>query len=85
MYACEVQICSFVVWNNFVGIKFHFYHLVTILWGNFFYFFYSNEKDFYNFCCYIIDESVQMSNFFFSIQNLKGYVRKYQRPKRLML
>jgi hypothetical protein len=34
--------CNFVVtvmWNNFVGIKFHFYHLVTILWGICFYFF----------------------------------------------
>jgi hypothetical protein len=28
------------VWNNYVGIKFHLYHLTTILWGNFFYFFY---------------------------------------------
>jgi hypothetical protein len=34
--------CKFVVtimWNNFVGIKFHFYHFATILWGIFFYFF----------------------------------------------
>jgi hypothetical protein len=35
---CMHMKCKFVlivVWNNFVGIKFHFYHLVTILWGNF--------------------------------------------------
>jgi hypothetical protein len=34
--------CNFfviVVWNNLVGIKFHFYHLVTILWGIFFFVF----------------------------------------------
>jgi len=33
--------CKFVViimWNNFVRIKFHFYHLATILWGVFFFF-----------------------------------------------
>jgi hypothetical protein len=63
-----------VVWNNFVRIKCHFYHLVTILWGIFFFFFYSNEKVFYNFCSYIIDESVQMNNVVFYIQDLKGWV-----------
>ncbi len=55
-----------IVWNNFVGIKFHFYHLTTILWG-FFLFFYNNDKVFYNFCCYIVNESVQMNNVVFSI------------------
>jgi hypothetical protein len=59
-----------VVSNNSIGIKFHFYHLATML-GNFF--------------CYTIDESVQTSSVVFSIQNLKGYVRKYQRSKQLML
>jgi len=57
--------CKYVVtieWNNSIGIKFHFYHLATMLWGMFFYFFYNNEKVFYNFCCYIIVESVHMSN-----------------------
>jgi len=51
--------CKYVViimWNKFARIKFHFYHLATILWGIFFYFLNSNEKVFYNFCCYIIDE-----------------------------
>jgi len=63
-----------VAWNNFVRIKCHFYHLVTILWGNVFCFFYSNEKVFYNLCCYIVDESVQMNNVVFYIQDLKGWV-----------
>jgi hypothetical protein len=34
--------CKFVVivmWNNFAIIKFHFYHLATILWGIVFCFF----------------------------------------------
>jgi len=36
--------CKFVVivvWNKFTRIKFHVYHLVTILWGIFFLFFFS--------------------------------------------
>jgi hypothetical protein len=51
-----------IVWNNSTGIKFHLYHLATILWGNFSICFYNNEKVSYNFCGYTIDESVQMSN-----------------------
>jgi hypothetical protein len=47
MYACEMQICVIVVWNNFIGIKFHFYHLATILWGNSFVFSFINNKVFY--------------------------------------
>jgi hypothetical protein len=61
--------CKYVVtimWNNFARIKFHFYHLATILW-QFFLFFYNTKKVFYNFFCYIVDESVQMSNAVFSI------------------
>jgi hypothetical protein len=53
--------CKFVVivvWNNFVRIKFHFYHLAAILWGIFLGFFYNNENFFYNLYCYNIDESV---------------------------
>jgi hypothetical protein len=72
--------CKYVVtgmWNNSIGIKFHFYHLADILWGIFFCFFYNNEKVFYIFCCYTIVESVQMNSVVFSIQNLKGYVRMY--------
>jgi hypothetical protein len=50
----------------------------------FFCFFYSNEKVFYNFSCYIINENVQTSYVvFYSIQNLKGYVKKYYRFKQL--
>jgi len=52
--------CKYVViilWNNSAGIKFHFYNL-TILWGNFFCFFYINERVCNNLCCYIIDENV---------------------------
>ncbi len=46
--------------------------------GNFFvFFFYNNEKDFYNFCYFIVDESVETSNVVFLIQNLKEYVKKY--------
>jgi hypothetical protein len=70
-----------VMWNNSARIKFHFYYLVTILWETIFYIFYSNEKVFYNFCCYTIDESVQTNRVSFSIKNLKGYVRKYHRFK----
>jgi hypothetical protein len=59
--------CKFVdtiKWNNFARIKFHFYHLATILRG-FFLFLYINEKVFYNFNYYIIDENVQMSSVVF--------------------
>jgi len=39
----------------------------------FFWFFYSNEKVFYNFCCYTVDESVQTSNVvFFLNSEFKG-------------
>jgi hypothetical protein len=44
-------------------------------------FFYSNDNFYYNFYYYILDENVHMISFVFSIQNLKGYVRKYQRSK----
>jgi hypothetical protein len=53
--------CKFIVivmWNNLIGIKFHFYHLATILSGIYIYIFYSHEKVFYNFYCYTIDEIV---------------------------
>ncbi len=57
----------------------------TIWWpscGEFFFvFFNSNNKVFYNFFCYIVDESVHMNIVVFLIQNLKGYVRKYERSK----
>jgi len=42
--------CNFVVtvvWNNFVKMKFHFYHLVTILWGIVFCFFFTIMKRFF--------------------------------------
>jgi hypothetical protein len=57
--------CKFVVivmWDNYLGIIFHFYHLATILWGFFSVFLNNNEKFFYNFYCYIVDENVQMRN-----------------------
>ncbi len=47
-------------------------------WGFLFFYFYSNDKVSYNFYCYILNENVEMNSFFFSIQNLKGYVKKYQ-------
>ncbi len=40
MYACELQICYSGV-KYFTRIKFHFYHLVTILWRILFLFFLS--------------------------------------------
>jgi len=33
MYACEMQIYCYNNVKYFVGIKFHVYHLATILWG----------------------------------------------------
>jgi hypothetical protein len=33
MYAYEMQICCYSNVKYYVGIKFHVYHLVTILWG----------------------------------------------------
>ncbi len=56
-FAFKMKICVIMVWNNFVGIKFHFYHLATILWGNFFVFSFNNKKVFYKFC-YCIDYKV---------------------------
>ncbi len=54
-----------IMWNNYIGIKFHFYHLTTILWGNFFCFFlpFNKEKVFYKFICCIAEENIQMSGF----------------------
>jgi hypothetical protein len=41
-----------IMWNNSTGIKFHVYHLATILWGNLFSIFSFNiGKAFYKFCC----------------------------------
>jgi len=57
-----------VVWNNCIGIKFHFYHLATILWGMFFYFFIDNKKVFYKFCYYIIEDNVHTSGFVFQFR-----------------
>jgi hypothetical protein len=56
-----------IVWNNFVGIKFHFYHLVTIL-GKKISIFYRNRKVCYKFCCCIVEESVQKSCFIFQFR-----------------
>jgi hypothetical protein len=77
MYACEMQICCYSNVKYSIGIKLHFYHLATILWGIFFYFSFANEKVFNKFYCCTIKEKIQTSNFVFLIQNLKGYVRKY--------
>jgi hypothetical protein len=61
-----------IMWNNYTRIKFHLYHLATILWGIFFCFFYSNENVFYNFYCYIVNESVESSNVVFFNSKFKG-------------
>jgi hypothetical protein len=47
-----------VIWNNSARIKFHFYHLVTILWGIIIIIIiiiiiYDNDKVFYKFCCWM--------------------------------
>jgi hypothetical protein len=60
-----------IVWNNSIGIKFHFYHLATILW-DFIFYFYSNEKVFYNFRCYSIDENGKTNCVIFQFRILKG-------------
>jgi hypothetical protein len=61
---------------------FHELNITSTIWwpscGEFFSIFYSNEKVFYDFCWFTVDERVQMNNVVFSIQNLKGYVlREY--------
>jgi hypothetical protein len=80
--------CKYVVtlmWNNYAEIKFHFCHLVTILWGIFNVFSFSIRKIFHNFYRILLMKVFKwVMLFFFSIQNLKGYVRKYQRFKWLM-
>jgi len=39
MYACGMQICYYNSVKYSIGIKFHVYHLGTILWGICFVFF----------------------------------------------
>jgi hypothetical protein len=70
MYACEMQICCYKNVEYFARIKFHVYHLATILWGIFFPIFsFSNKNVFYKFCCYIIEESIYMNSFVFQFIN----------------
>jgi hypothetical protein len=65
MYASEMEICCYSSVKYFVRIKFHLYHLVTILWGIFFLFSLSVMGRFFTILLYIVDESVQMNTLVF--------------------
>jgi hypothetical protein len=72
MYGYEMQICYYNSVKYSARIKFHFYHLVTILWGNFFWFFLSLMGRFLQILLCIIDENVQMSSVVFQFKISKG-------------
>jgi hypothetical protein len=58
MYACEMQIYYYSSVKYVARDKFHYYHLLTILWGVFFCFFFQYWENFLQILLYTIDESI---------------------------
>jgi hypothetical protein len=63
-----------IVWNILQELKFHFYHLATML-GIFFCSVFSNGKGFYKKKNYIVNEVSKQVMFFFQFRNLRGMLK----------